>query len=126
MSAHRVLIVDDDTDVREVAKVSLQAVAGWEVLTASGGVEGAAVAAAERPEAVLLDVMMPDLDGPSTLARMREEDASRDVPVIFLTAKTQGVEVERLKALGAVAVLAKPFDPMTLYRQVGAALGWTD
>jgi CheY-like chemotaxis protein len=124
--SHRVLVVDDDTDIREVAKVSLQAVAGWEVLTAEGGEEGAAVAAAERPEAVLLDVMMPDLDGPATLARLREDEATRDLPVIFLTAKTQDAETERLKALGAAGVLAKPFDPMTLHRQVAASLGWTD
>ena len=126
MSPRRILIVDDDTDVREVAKVSLEAVAGWEVLTAAGGEEGAALAAAERPEAVLLDVMMPDLDGPATLARLRDDDATRDLPVIFLTAKTQGAETERLRTLGAVAVLAKPFDPMTLHRQVSAALGWAD
>ena|SRR5215207_8933291 len=124
--SRRVLIVDDDTDVREVAKVSLQAVAGWDVLTAGGGEEGAALAAAERPEAILLDVMMPDLDGPATLARLRDDGATSELPVIFLTAKTQGAEVERLKALGAAAVLTKPFDPMTLHRQVAAALGWSD
>jgi CheY-like chemotaxis protein len=124
--SHRVLIVDDDADVREVAKVSLQAVGGWEVLAAGGGEEGIALAAAGRPEAVLLDVMMPDLDGPSTLARLREDEATRDLPVIFLTAKSQDAEIERLKALGAAGVLAKPFDPMTLHRQVAASLGWTD
>ena len=119
-----VLVVDDDDHIREVAQVSLEAVAGWQVSTAACGREGVDLARAARPDAIVLDVMMPDLDGPATLARLRADAATRDVPVVFLTAKTQAFERARLGGLGAAGVLAKPFDPMLLAQEITTLLGW--
>src|SRR5689334_22271478 len=83
----RILIVDDEDDIREVAQVSLELVGHYEVLTAARGTDGVARARTDRPDAILLDVMMPELDGPATLARLRADPATRDIPVVFLTAK---------------------------------------
>jgi CheY-like chemotaxis protein len=119
----KVLLIDDEPDIRRVARLGLTRVGGMEVVEASSGAEGLVKAREERPDAVLLDVMMPGLDGPSTLARLREDPATAGVPVVFLTAKAMAAEVDRLKALGAAGVLTKPFDPMTLARDLRAALG---
>jgi CheY-like chemotaxis protein len=119
----KVLIVDDEPDIRRIARLGLARVGGMEVVEASNGAEGLLRAQAERPDAVLLDVMMPAMDGPATLARLREDPATAGIPVVFLTAKAIAAEVDRLKSLGAAAVLTKPFDPMTLARDLRAALG---
>jgi CheY-like chemotaxis protein len=121
--SHTVLLIDDEPDIREVAQLSLGAVAGWDVLTADNGAEGLEIAAERQPDAILLDVMMPGLDGPSTLARLREDPETAAVPVVFLTAKAREAEIDRLRGLGAAGVLTKPFDPMTLARELRAALG---
>ncbi len=121
------LIVDDEPDIREVAKMSLEAVAGWTVLSAASGAEAIELALSERPDVVLLDAMMPELDGPATLARLREREQSEGLerlPVIMLTAKTQGFGPARVAEIGAQGLIAKPFDPMTLGRQVAATMGW--
>lgn len=118
----RVLLVDDDADIRAIARLSLERIGGWEVVEADGG--EAALAAVRRGgpvDAVLLDVMMPGLDGPATLARLREEGLPAAVPVVFLTAKSQRVERERLLSLGAAGAIAKPFDPATLPRELARA-----
>ncbi len=122
MASKRVLIIDDEDDIREVAQVSLEAIGGHEVVTASSGTEAVQKAASERPDAILLDVMMPELDGPATLARLRSEPETQDIPVVFLTAKVREADVERFMALGVAGVLAKPFDPMTLADQVSSVL----
>lgn len=119
----RILIVDDEDDIREVAQMTLEMMAGWEVRTASSGAEALSVAAADPPDAILLDVMMPEMDGPATLARLRAQPATAGVPVVFLTAKARGAEQRRLAETGA-AVLAKPFDPSLLAGQLSRALGW--
>ena len=124
VNARRILVVDDEADIREVATLSLQAVGGYEVLTASSGVEALEAAAAQRPDAILLDVMMPDLDGPSTFARLQEDAATSGIPVVLLTAKVQADDRRRFDRLGVAAVLTKPFDPMTLAADVAGALGW--
>ena len=121
----RLLLVDDEDHIREVAQVSLEAVGGHEVVTASSGLDGLAKAAAEHPDAILLDVMMPELDGPSTYERLQADPATRDIPVIFLTAKVQAADRQRLSELGARAVIAKPFDPMALAGEVEDILGWS-
>jgi two-component system OmpR family response regulator len=115
---HKILLVDDDPDIRKIAVISLQHVGGFEVRTAVSGEDGLSVAGPWQPDLVLLDVMMPGLDGPSTFARLREDPATRDIPVVFMTAKVQQREVQRYLALGACGVIAKPFDPMTLSQQI--------
>jgi CheY-like chemotaxis protein len=125
MSARRILIVDDEDDIREVAQVSLELVGNYEVLTASCGRDGVACARADVPDAILLDVMMPDMDGPATLAELRADPRTRDIPVVFLTAKTQTAERSRLAQLGAAGILTKPFDPLELANEVASTLGWT-
>ena len=122
--ARRILIVDDEPDIREVARVSLEAIGGHEVIDAASGAEALVAAERERPDAILLDVMMPGLDGPSTFARLQENWATRDIPVIMLTAKVQATDRARLAQLGVAAVLSKPFDPMSLADEVASVLGW--
>jgi len=119
----KVLIVDDEADIRRIAKLGLSRVGGMEVVEAANGAEALVRAKEDKPDAVLLDVMMPGLDGPSTLARLREDPATSGIPVVFLTAKAIAAELERLKVLGAAGVLTKPFDPMTLARELRAVLG---
>jgi CheY-like chemotaxis protein len=124
MTTRRILIVDDEDDIREVAQVSLELVGQYEVLTASSGRDGVRFARAERPDAILLDVMMPDMDGPATLAELRADPVTRDIPVVFLSAKTQSAERGRLALLGAAGILTKPFDPLTLAGEVASTLRW--
>lgn len=120
-----ILIIDDEADIRDIASMSLRLVAGWQVITASSGREGLELAERERPDAVLLDVMMPDMDGPTTLLRLQEGPATADIPVVFVTAKLQPQERRRYAGLGAMGLVAKPFDPMTLPALLSRALGWT-
>ncbi len=122
----RILIVDDEDDIREVAALSLETVANWEVLTANSGRAGIARAAEERPDAILLDVMMPEMDGPTTFLELRRQHETSTIPVLLLTAKVQGADQRRFAALGVAAVLFKPFDPLTLAQQISDALGWKD
>lgn len=119
-----VLVVDDEDDIRTVVTVALRAVAKWEVLTASSGSEAIEIAARERPDAILLDVMMPSMDGPATVARLRENDATKQTPVILLTAKQQAGDRERFERYDVAGIIAKPFDPMTLASEVSRILGW--
>lgn len=120
----RVLIIDDEDDIREVAALALEAVAGWVVITASSGREGITTAQREHPDAIVMDVMMPGMDGPTTFREMQTTDGVSQIPVIFLTAKVQGVDRRQLATLGAAAVLSKPFDPLTLADEISQALGW--
>ncbi len=110
----RILMVDDDSDIRTVAQISLTAVGGFTVEVCGSGPEALERAPAFGPDLILLDVMMPGMDGPTTLRRLREIPALAQTPVIFMTAKVQPQEVVQLKACGAMDVLAKPFDPMAL------------
>ncbi len=120
----RVLLIDDDDMVREVAQASLELVAGWTVDTADGGERGLEIARDDPPEAILLDVMMPGIDGPATLERLRATPGLSDIPVVFLTAKALDQETRHLMSLDAQGVITKPFDPMTLHSQIMTALGW--
>lgn len=118
MAIGTVLLVDDDADIRVVGELALADVGGWRVLLASSGREALEIAAQERPDVILLDVMMPVMDGPSVLARLRSEPATRDIPVIFVTAKAQKHEIEQYRTVGARGVITKPFDPMLLADEV--------
>ena len=122
--SRRVLIVDDDDAIREVAQTALELVAGWEVQLASGGEEALALCAIDPPDAVLLDVMMPVMDGPATLARLQADPRTEDVPVLLLTAKVQPAERRRWESLRVAGILTKPFDPMSLSGEVAELLGW--
>jgi len=124
----RILIIDDEEDIREVAALSLEAVAGWTITTASSGAQGIAmaIAADPKPDAILMDVMMPGMDGPTTFRAMQQEPAIAHLPVILLTAKVQGVDQRRFAGLGVASVLFKPFDPLTLAQQISEVLGWKD
>ena len=99
-------------------------IGGHQVIEAASGADALVAAAREQPDAILLDVMMPGLDGPSTFARLQESEATRDIPVIMLTAKVQATDRSRLAQLGVAAVLSKPFDPMSLADEVASVLGW--
>lgn len=114
----RILYVDDEADIREVAQMSLELDPAFEVRTCASGAEGIADATAWRPDLILLDVMMPEMDGPTTFARLQEQPETAAIPVVFITARTQAQDVASFRALGARGVIAKPFDPMTLAAQV--------
>lgn len=118
----KVLLIDDDDDIRRIASLVMERVAGMEVSQANNGTDGLQKAAAEKPDVILLDVMMPGMDGPDTLAALRANPATADIPVIFLTAKVMASEIERLKKLGTDGVLIKPFDALTLATHVRALL----
>jgi len=120
----RVLLIDDEDDIREVAGMSLETVAGWTTMAARSGREGVKIAAEQQPDAILLDVMMPDMDGPSTFRNLQESAATKSIPVIFLTAKAQTREQRGFRELGAHGVISKPFDPLTLADQISEILGW--
>ncbi len=114
-----VLYVEDDPDIQMVAQMALEVVGGLTLRTCSSGKEALqAAAAGVVPDLILLDVMMPDMDGPATLAELRKLPATATAPVIFMTAKVQAAEVSFYKSIGAVGVIAKPFDPMLLAQQV--------
>lgn len=124
MTTKRILVVDNEQYIQEVAQVCLETVAGWDVLLAGSGQECLHRAEAEQPDAILLDVMMPDMDGIATFQKLRENPATQAIPVILLTAKIQSSDRRRYAEVGAVAAIAKPFDPLKLAEQVAAALGW--
>lgn len=119
-----ILIIDDSAVIRQIAELTLGS-RGWRILTAETGPQGIAMAASERPDAILLDVVMPDPDGLETLSRLRDDAQTAGIPVIFLTGLADTAEERaKLSALGAAGVLAKPFDPNTLAELVAGVLRW--
>lgn len=122
MNKLRVLLVDDEPDILAIARIALEKFGGFAVDACGGGREALARAGASPPDLVLLDVMMPGLDGPSTLRSLRENPATASIPVVFMTAKVQPPEVQRYLQLGVRTVIPKPFDPLDLVCQVKAAL----
>jgi CheY-like chemotaxis protein len=126
LMTHRILIIDDEDDIRQVAAMSLETVAGWDVVLASSGKQGIERASSEQPDAILLDVMMPEMDGPTTLLKLKANGSTAHIPVLLLTAKVQGPDQRKFAEMGVAATLFKPFDPLTLARQISAALGWKE
>ncbi|AZO58247.1 MULTISPECIES: response regulator [unclassified Mesorhizobium] len=114
----RILYVDDEDDIREIAQMSLELEPEFEVRSSASGIAALTDAADWRPDLILLDVMMPDMDGPETLRRLADSPLTAAIPVAFITARTQTHEVERYLAMGAVGVIAKPFDPLALAGEV--------
>jgi two-component system, OmpR family, alkaline phosphatase synthesis response regulator PhoP len=124
MTAKRILIVDDEYDIRAVAELALKAVGGWQVLTAASGNEAISIAQAEHPHVILLDVMMPDMDGITTFNALQANPNTSTIPVILLTAKVQASDQRRFAELGVRAIITKPFKAMKLPSQIASALGW--
>ena len=121
----RVLVVDDDEIILEVAQMAFEVVAGWTVVTAGSGAEGVASARAEPPDAIVMDVMMPEMDGPTACRLLAADPATKHIPIVLLTAKVQPPEQRQWASLPVAGVLAKPFDPMRLAEQVAELVGWS-
>ena len=117
-----VFCFEDEPDIQEVARLSLEAVGGFRVDTAGSGAEGLALLETLTPDVILLDVMMPGMDGPSVLRELRKNPRTARIPVIFMTAKVQPGEVDGYKKLGAVDVIPKPFDPVLLPDKIRSIL----
>lgn len=117
---NRILYVEDEPDIQTVACMALETIGGFTLQACSSGHEAIEAAPAFMPDLILLDVMMPGMDGPATMEALRNLPVTAGVDVIFMTAKVQSHEVERYLELGALEVIAKPFDPMTLAAQVQA------
>jgi CheY-like chemotaxis protein len=118
MQIRKVLLAEDDEDIQKVARMSLQFRGGWEVSLATNGEECLILAAKELPDLILLDCMMPKLDGYETCRQLKQDPALRHIPVIFLTARAQETEVKKGLLLGALGYLVKPFNPMTLAAEI--------
>jgi two-component system alkaline phosphatase synthesis response regulator PhoP len=120
----RILVVDDDDDVRQVAMLSLRRVGGHEVEGISSGTEAVATLTASSFDVVLLDMQMPGMDGRATLAAIRADEHTSATPIVFLTASVLSQERAEIEALDVSGVLAKPFDPMSLAKDLGDVMGW--
>lgn len=114
----RILLVDDEADIRQVARLALEALGGFQITECSSGLTAPEAALTHEPQLILMDVMMPGRDGPETLKVLRATPGLPDIPVVFMTAKVQPQEVAAFRALGALDVIPKPFDPMTLAQTV--------
>ena len=126
MATKRVLIIDDDLGIRKIVQISLEAVAGWDVFIAASGMEGIAIAETEQPDAILLDVMMPGMDGIATIGQIRENPLIQHIPVILLTAKAQPSEQKQFTQLQVAGVITKPFKATDLVQQMRLLLKWQD
>ncbi|UBF28277.1 response regulator [Kovacikia minuta CCNUW1] len=122
--SRQILIVDDEEDVRAIAQLGLEMGAGWSVLTACSGQEALSMATDHQPDAILLDMMMPDMDGRSTLQKLKADPATQQIPVILVTAKVQQSDQDSFADLDIAAIFAKPFRPLKLAEQISEALGW--
>ena len=122
MILKKVLLAEDDADIQKVAKMSLKFAGVNDVLVVENGEECLAVAGREKPDVILLDVMMPKMDGYEACRRLKENPETKNIPVIFLTAKAQQFEVKKGMSLGACGYLTKPFNPMTLHAEIVALL----
>lgn len=120
-----VLVVDDEPDIREIVRLALERLAGWTVLTAASGVEALALAAENLPDGIILDVMMPGMDGPETARRLAADPVTAHIPVLLLTAKARTGEKAQLATEPVAGVLTKPFDPTRLAADIAAVLGWS-
>lgn len=124
MATKRVLIIDDELGIRKIVEISLNAIAGWKVLAAASGQEGIAIAAAECPDAILLDVMMPEMDGITTLQQLQAIPEVQSIPTILLTAKAQSSERQQFTELPIAGVITKPFKAPDLVKQMRSLLNW--
>jgi CheY-like chemotaxis protein len=124
VSVPTVLVVDDNDDIRELAQLCLETVDGWTVLTAGSGADAIAAAREHHPDAVLLDMMMPEMDGLTTFEHLQNDESTRDIPVLLFTAKLQARDRQIWEGTAIRGTIAKPFDPMTLGTEVSRTLKW--
>jgi CheY-like chemotaxis protein len=125
MSAKRILIIDDEKNLCTVIRASLEKIGRWQVLTSLSGIEGLRKAETEQPDAILLDVMMPDIDGLALFDTLQSHPVTQKIPVILLTAKAQKLDLEQFTKLGVAGVITKPFDPLKLSSQIANILKWS-
>lgn len=126
MTTKRILVIDDEDGIREIIQICLEAAAGWDVLTAASGSEGLAAAQVEKPDAILLDVMMPDMDGPTTFRQLQADPTTQHIPTILLTAKAKISEQQQFIDLGVTGVITKPFKAQDLVNQIRNILHWNE
>ncbi len=119
-----ILLIDDEETIQEVVQVGIEIETGWQVTIASSGVEGITLAQTQQPDVILLDVMMPDMDGISTLSQLKSNVETQSIPVILLTAKTQAADKKQFQNLGVLGVITKPFNSMTLASRIAKILQW--
>jgi CheY-like chemotaxis protein len=124
MTTKRILVCDDEGGILAIAQLGLQMQKGWEVIAVSSGQEAIAIAEQEPLDAIVLDVMMPEMDGPATLKVLQENPSTQSIPVIFLTAKAQDAEQHQLMNLSIAGIIAKPFNPLSLGDKIIEILGW--
>lgn len=124
MGTRRILIIDDEPAIREIVQISLKAIAKWEVLLAASGKEGIAMALSELPDAILLDMMMPEMDGIATLKQMQTNSVLQSIPIIFLTAKAQTTDKHLFTELPITGIITKPFKAPDLVKQMRSLLNW--
>ncbi|BAY21386.1 complementary adaptation response regulator homolog [Calothrix sp. NIES-2100] len=120
----RILIIDDEETIQTVVQFGIKMTAGWEVFTASSGQEGIQTAQSEQPDVILLDVMMPEMDGIATFKELQSHSQTEQIPVIFLTAKAQTAEKRQFHDLGVSGVITKPFNSLDLPEQITRILHW--
>lgn len=123
MSAKRILLIDDERRLARVIQACLSKLGGWTVTVATSGTEGL-LKAAEQPDAILLDVMMPDMDGLTLLRQLKENPQTQQIPVILLTAKLPTIEPDQTEPLAIAGMIAKPFEPLNLAAQIAEILNW--
>lgn len=126
MSTKRVLVIDDEADIRAIIQGCLEEIAEWEVLTASSGAEGVQLAIAAQPDGILMDVSMPGLGGLEAFQALQANPQTQTIPVALLTAKVLPEDQEHFSRLGIAGVIVKPFDPMSLVEQVASVFTWID
>jgi two-component system, OmpR family, alkaline phosphatase synthesis response regulator PhoP len=124
MGTKRVLIIDDEETIQTVVQFGIRLAAGWDVITASSGLTGVDTAKIEHPDVILLDVMMPEMDGISTFKILQAHPETKQIPVIFLTAKAQAAERRQFNDLGVSGVITKPFNSLDLPEQIAKILHW--
>lgn len=122
MDTKKVLVIDDEADLRKLIQTCLELLGGWQVLTASSGQEGLAKAQTQQTDVILLDVMMPEMDGLATLQQLRANSSTRHIPVILLTAKERSIQQSQFASLDVRGTIGKPFNPLKLADQITAAL----
>ncbi|QUY46009.1 response regulator [Acaryochloris marina] len=126
MGSKQILVIDDDEIIRLVIQLTLKTFASWEVLIASSGLEGITIAQAEKPDAILLDMMMPDMDGFATIHQLHSQLKTQNIPIILVTAKTKMGETQKWKEIGVTGVITKPFEPSDLVPTMLTMLGWKE